>query len=66
MFELYIIKTKGYLMQKYICTMCDYVYDPEIGDPDNGIKPGTAFEDLPDDWTCPDCGEEKEEFEKED
>lgn len=53
-------------MQKYICTMCDYVYDPEIGDPDNGVAPGTKFEDLPDDWTCPDCGEEKEEFEKED
>ena len=49
-------------MKKYICQTCDYVYDPEIGDPDNGIAPGTAFEDLPDDWTCPDCGVEKEEF----
>jgi rubredoxin len=50
-------------MTKYICTVCDYVYDPEVGDPDNGIAPGTAFEDLPDDWVCPDCGVEKEEFE---
>ncbi len=49
-------------MKKYICQTCDYIYDPEIGDPDNGIEPGTAFEDLPDDWTCPDCGVEKNEF----
>ena len=49
-------------MKKYICQTCDYVYDPEIGDPDNGIAPGTAFEDLPDYWTCPDCGVEKDEF----
>jgi rubredoxin len=51
------------LSMKYVCTTCDYVYDPEIGDPDNGVEPGTAFEDLPDDWVCPDCGVEKEEFE---
>jgi rubredoxin len=50
-------------MTKYICSVCDYVYDPEVGDPDNGIEPGTAFEDLPDDWVCPECGVEKEEFE---
>ena len=50
-------------MTKYVCTVCDYVYDPEVGDPDNGIAPGTAFEDLPDDWVCPDCGVDKEEFE---
>jgi rubredoxin len=48
---------------KYVCSVCDYVYDPEVGDPDNGIEPGTAFEDLPDDWVCPDCGVEKDEFE---
>jgi rubredoxin len=48
---------------KYICSVCDYVYDPEVGDPDNGIEPGTAFADLPDDWVCPECGVEKEEFE---
>jgi rubredoxin len=50
-------------MQKYICTVCDYVYDPEVGDPDNDVEPGTAFEDLPDDWVCPDCGVEKDMFE---
>lgn len=49
-------------MKKYICPTCDYVYDPEIGDEENGIPPGTSFEDLPDDWTCPDCNEPKEEF----
>jgi len=52
-------------MDKYVCSVCGYVYDPEDGDPDNGIEPGTSFEDLPDDWTCPVCGAEKELFEKE-
>jgi rubredoxin len=52
-------------MDKYVCSVCGYVYDPDEGDPDNGIEPGTAFEALPDDWTCPVCGAEKEEFEKE-
>ena len=51
-------------MEKYICTICEYVYDPEQGDPENGIEPGTAFEDLPDDWVCPLCGVGKDEFEK--
>jgi rubredoxin len=50
-------------MTKYVCTVCDYVYDPEVGDPDNGIPAGTAFEDLPEDWVCPECGVEKDEFE---
>ena len=50
-------------MKKYICTVCDYIYDPAIGDPDSGIEPGTAFEDLPTDWECPDCGVSKEDFE---
>ena len=49
-------------MQKYECGPCGYVYDPELGDPDNGIEPGTAFEDLPEDWVCPLCGVGKEEF----
>ena len=40
-------------MKKYICTVCEYIYDPEQGDPESGIEPGTAFEDIPDDWTCP-------------
>lgn len=51
-------------LEKYICTICEYVYDPEQGDPENGIEPGTAFEDLPDDWVCPLCGVGKDEFEK--
>jgi rubredoxin/flavin reductase (DIM6/NTAB) family NADH-FMN oxidoreductase RutF len=50
-------------MKKYKCLMCGYIYDPPIGDPENGIEPGTAFEDLPDDWVCPDCGVGKDEFE---
>jgi len=48
---------------KYVCTVCDYVYDPEVGDPDNGVEPGTAWEDLPDDWVCPECGVDKDDFE---
>jgi rubredoxin len=48
--------------KKFKCTACGYVYDEEAGDPANGIKPGTAFADLPDDWTCPLCGTEKEDF----
>jgi rubredoxin len=51
-------------MERYICTICDYVYDPALGDPGNGIAPGTSFEDLPDDWVCPLCGAPKSEFEK--
>ncbi len=51
-------------MDKYECLACGYIYDPKIGDPDNGIAPGTAFEDLPDDWVCPDCGAGKDQFEK--
>ncbi len=50
-------------MQRYICPGCDYIYDPEKGDPDSGIEPGTAFEDIPDDWVCPDCGLSKDMFE---
>ncbi|MBT3387370.1 MAG: rubredoxin [Desulfobacula sp.] len=52
-------------MDRYICGPCGYVYDPEDGDPENGIDPGTSFEDLPDDWCCPICGAEKDNFEKE-
>jgi rubredoxin len=50
-------------MKKYKCTVCGYIYDPAAGDPDNGVDAGTAFDDLPDDWTCPDCGVEKDMFE---
>lgn len=51
-------------MEKWECTSCGYIYDPELGDPENGIKPGTPFEDLPDDWVCPQCGVGKELFQK--
>ncbi len=51
-------------MKKYLCP-CGYEYDPAVGDPDNGIAPGTAFEDLPDDWVCPVCGLNKSAFEAE-
>jgi len=53
-------------MKKYRCLVCGHVYDPEEGDPDTGIPPGTAFEDLPDDWYCPVCGAGKEDFEVDD
>jgi rubredoxin len=47
-------------MDKYVCPICGYIYDPAVGDPDHGIPPGTAFEDLPDDWTCPYCNAPKQ------
>jgi len=50
-------------MQKYVCQVCGYVYDPAEGDPDGGIKPGTRFEDIPDDRVCPVCGADKSQFE---
>ena len=50
-------------MDKYICTICDWVYDPAKGDPENGVPPGTPWEKLPDDWLCPLCGVGKEFFE---
>jgi len=52
-------------MDRYICLACDYVYDPAIGDPEGGVAPGTPFEDIPDDWDCPQCGVSKEEFDME-
>ena len=51
-------------MAKYTCTVCGYIYDPKIGDPDHGVKPGTPFEQVPDSWVCPDCGVGKDMFEK--
>ncbi len=50
-------------MSRYKCTICGYVYDPAIGDNDNAVAPGTSFEDLPDDWTCPECGAGTDQFE---
>lgn len=69
---LYIIKcvikilklAKEYTMKKYVCVVCGYIYDPEEGDPDNGVNPGTAFEDIPDEWVCPLCSVGKDEFEE--
>lgn len=49
-------------MEKYVCNVCGYIYDPEKGDPDNGINPGTEFKDLPEDWVCPVCEAVKSEF----
>lgn len=56
------IKKESYEMEKYICSACGYIYDPAVGDPDNGVAPGTAFEAVPDDWTCPLCGVGKDMF----
>ena len=53
------------IMSKYVCDVCGYEYDPATGDPDNGIAPGTSFEDLPADWVCPICGVAKDQFSKE-
>lgn len=49
-------------MTKYVCDACGYVYDPAVGDPDNGVAPGTSFADVPEDWTCPECGAPKDMF----
>jgi rubredoxin len=52
-------------MDKWKCSICGYVYDPEYGDPDNGVSAGISFENVPDDWVCPVCGAGKDSFEKE-
>ena len=52
-------------MEKDVCSVCGYVYDPAKGDPDNGIEPGTPFDKLPADWVCPECGVGKDDFNKE-
>jgi len=49
--------------KKYRCLVCEHIYDPAVGDPESRIAPGTAFEDIPDDWVCPDCGATKADFE---
>lgn len=51
-------------MKKYKCRVCGYEYDPAVGDPPNGVAPGTAFEDIPANWTCPVCGASKDEFDE--
>jgi len=60
-----LIKIKeGKLMKSYVCQVCGYIYDPAEGDPDNGVKAGTSFESLPEDWVCPVCGVAKDQFEE--
>ncbi len=49
-------------MPKWRCLLCNYIYDPAVGDPENGVEPGTPFESIPDDWACPLCGAGKDEF----
>lgn len=49
-------------MKRYVCDVCGWIYDPAIGDPGNGVSAGTSFEDLPDDWVCPECGVAKDMF----
>lgn len=51
------------MMKKYVCVVCGWVYNPAVGDPESGIAPGMAFEDIPDDWVCPLCGVGKDDFE---
>jgi rubredoxin len=51
-------------MSKWRCSVCGYVYDPAAGEPDEGIDAGTDFNDIPDDWVCPDCGADKSFFEE--
>jgi len=53
-------------MDKYVCVVCGYVYDPANGDPESNVAPGTSFADLPADWVCPECGAGKDQFEKQD
>ena len=60
--NIYIKRRKENIMKKYVCDVCGWVYDPEVGDPEGGIAPGTAFEDIPEDWVCPLCGVGKDDF----
>jgi rubredoxin len=55
--------TETTIKQLYICTSCGFIYDPDEGDPDGGVPPGTSFDDIPDDWFCPVCGARKADFE---
>jgi rubredoxin len=57
-----MFKKKGDFIMKYECEACGYIYDPAIGDPDNGVAPGTVWEDVPDSWLCPLCGVDKTMF----
>jgi rubredoxin len=63
--ETSIAMLKEESMDRWVCQVCGYVYDPAKGDPDSGVAAGTKFEDLPADWSCPICGAQKSDFEKE-
>ncbi|MEO5354537.1 MAG: rubredoxin [Magnetococcus sp. XQGC-1] len=52
------------MTNKWVCSVCDYLYDPQAGDPEGGIPPGTAFEALPEGWCCPDCGAKSRSFDQ--
>jgi rubredoxin len=58
----FVMSFERTMEMKYVCDVCGWIYDPAKGDPDNGVEPGTAFEDLPDDYVCPECGAEKDQF----
>jgi len=60
-----IKKAEDFKMEKYVCTVCGYIYDPAVGDPDNGVTANTKWEDVPAEWVCPVCGVGKDLFEKE-
>ncbi len=60
-----VLKREDATMQKYRCLVCNYIYDPALGDPDNGVPAGTLFEKIPDSWVCPVCGADKSQFVKE-
>lgn len=64
MYNIVVNKNKEAVMTKWECTACGYIYDPEVGDPDNGIDEGTSFDELPEDWVCPVCGVDKDMFEE--
>jgi rubredoxin len=54
---------EGFEMEKYVCQVCGYIYDPEVGDIENDVEPGTAFADVPEEWVCPVCAVGKDQFE---
>jgi rubredoxin len=58
----FIFITKERSLSRYVCNICGFIYDPQAGDLDSGISPGTPFEDIPDDWVCPECGAVKDQF----
>ena len=60
---IYNKQKEGLFIMRYVCIICGYTYDEELGDEEHGIEPGTLWDDLPDDFSCPECGVGKDEFE---